>query len=218
MSVLANSQSLTPSPSRKRHRVAASALDTLLEAGGCVRSSAAHYLVDDSAALARFLDARRVGLPPAVRAARGGRARTLPYARYVMHTPVLTNTHAAPRVRLMLDADLKTEVLQATEARLADNVDLHAALLPMAPRTHGGVNHGDSLARVLLNVTCVQQEVAALLLQKLPELVVCAAASLRHTHTRSTHSTPTQGAAVGWQALNGRRGVVVLLVVVLRRI
>lgn len=98
----------------------------------------------------------------------------------------------------MLDADLKTEVLHATEARLAENVDLHAALLPMAPKTHGGVNHGDSLARVLLNVTCVQQEVAALLLQKLPELVVCAAAPPGHMHTRSTHSTHTQGAAVVW--------------------
>jgi hypothetical protein len=88
----------------------------------------------------------------------------------------------------MLDADLKTELLQATEARLAENVDLHAALLPMAPKTLGGVNHGDSLARVLLNVTCVQQEVAALLLQKLPELVVCAAAPPGHTHILAAHA------------------------------
>lgn len=96
MSVLASSQSPTPSPSRKRHRVAASALDTLLEAGGCVRSSAAHYLVDDSAALARFLDARCVGRPPAVRTARGGRMRIHLYERYILYAHALTSAPAPP--------------------------------------------------------------------------------------------------------------------------
>jgi hypothetical protein len=95
MSVLANSQSPTPSPSRKRHRVAASVLDTLLEAGGCVRSSAAHYLVDDSAALARFLDARCVGLPPVVRTARNGRTRTRLCACYILRAPALTSAPAS---------------------------------------------------------------------------------------------------------------------------
>jgi hypothetical protein len=42
----------------------------------------------------------------------------------------------------------------------------------------GTVNTGESIVRTLLNVTCMQTQVASMLLEKLPEFMVITACSL----------------------------------------
>ncbi|KAK3279935.1 hypothetical protein CYMTET_12203, partial [Cymbomonas tetramitiformis] len=72
---------------------------------------------------------------------------------------------------MILDHEIRQEYLSGLETLISDAVSLRQALVPMSCQSTSTAATGDSLIRTLLGVTCIQTDVATMLLEKLPEFM-----------------------------------------------